>query len=235
MEYTNYYDAMNLPKTATQAEIKKAFRKLALQYHPDKNAGNKEAEEKFKRISEANEVLSNPEKRKKYDELGENWKLHEQQAQQQQKQRQQSTHRSTSEHGNESYFSDFFEQFFSSDSNANRGQEFGGRNQRGSDYETEMNITLEEAFEGTSRIIQLEHEKIRVTSKPGSSNGQKLRIKGKGANGHGNSNRGDLFVHIKVAPNNQFIQKGADLYSTQFIDLCAAVLGGDVFIKTLMG
>ena len=240
MEFTDYYATMNIPKTASQPEIKKAFRKLAVQYHPDKNAGNKVAEEKFKRISEANEVLSNPEKRKKYDELGENWKQHEQNGQQFRNQRtQQQANQQSNQNGgsagNESYFSDFFEQFFSSNTQHNRGQEFSGRNNAGSDYETEMNITLEEAYEGTNRIIQLEHEKVRITTKPGSFNDQKLRIKGKGANGHGPSNRGDLYVHVKVAANKQFDRKGSDLYTTSIIDLSTAVLGGEAIIPTLMG
>ena len=237
MEYKDYYKTLGIDKKASQDEIKKAFRTLAIKYHPDKNPENKAAEEKFKTINEANEVLSKPEKRKKYDELGENWQQHEQASKQKtantnnQGYYQGNTNRGFSE-GEQEDFSDFFEQFF------------GGRTQnkrhtssdfKGGDYETEMEITLEEAYHGTNRVIQVENEKLRVTTKPGAYTDQLLRIKSKGAKGSNEINRGDLFVRIKILPQQTFTRKGDDLYNTQSIDLYTAVLGGEIIANTLSG
>ncbi len=237
MEYKDYYKILGIDKKASQDEIKKAFRTLAVKYHPDKNPDNKEAEEKFKTINEANEVLSNPEKRKKYDELGENWQQHEQAG----NQRAGSTNNQGYYQGNASGgfggggqedFSDFFEQFFGgrTQSRRNANSEF-----KGGDYETEMQITLEEAYKGTNRIIEVENEKLRFTAKPGAYTDQLLRIKFKGAKGSSEAYRGDLFVRIKVMPQEQFIRKGDDLYSTNNIDLFTAVLGGEIIANTLSG
>jgi curved DNA-binding protein len=248
MEYKDYYQILGVDKKATPEEIKKAYRKLAVQYHPDKNAGNKEAEEKFKLIGEANSVLSDPEKRKKYDQLGENW--------------QQFEHAGTQGgnpfgNGGQYYyegdindlfgntggaegsgFSDFFEQFFGRGAGGGR-QTGGGKrrksNFRGNDFETEMEITLEEAYQGTSRIIQLENEKLRISTKPGAYDGQLLRIKGKGGKGSSAEHHGDLFVRVKVKPNPRFTRKGDDLYTTHGVDLFTAVLGGDTVVETITG
>ncbi len=239
MDYKDYYKILGVDKKASQAEIKKAFRTLAVKYHPDKNPDNKTAEEQFKLANEANEVLGNPEKRKKYDELGENWQQYEKQGNQQGGStfggNQGGQYRYES-NGNDTFgqadFSDFFEQFFSG------GGRSGGersQNRKGGDYETEMGITLEEAYQGTSRTIQVDSEKLRITTKPGSYNDQQLRIKNKGAKGSSEDNRGDLFVRIKVKNNPEFIRKGDDLYHTQTIDLYTAVLGGEVLVSTLSG
>lgn len=240
MDYKDYYKILSIDKKASQDEIKKAYRTLAVKYHPDKNPDNKAAEEQFKLANEANEVLGNPEKRKKYDELGENWQQYEKQGNQ---------HAGTpfggnqggqyryESNGNDSFdnqsdFSDFFEQFFSGG-----GKSAGRRtqNRRGGDYETEMEITLEEAHQGTSRTIQVDHEKLRITTKPGSYNDQQLRIKNKGAKGSSEDQRGDLFVRIKVNNHPDFDRKGDDIFRTQTIDLYTAVLGGEVLVKTLSG
>ena len=240
MDYKDYYKILSIDKKASQDEIKKAYRTLAVKYHPDKNPDNKAAEEQFKLANEANEVLGNPEKRKKYDELGENWQQYEKQGNQ---------HAGTpfggnqggqyryESNGNDSFdnqsdFSDFFEQFFSGG-----GKSAGRRtqNRRGGDYETEMEITLEEAHQGTSRTIQVDQEKLRITTKPGSYNDQQLRIKNKGAKGSSADLRGDLFIRIKVNNHPDFDRKGDDLFHTQTIDLYTAVLGGEVLVKTLSG
>jgi curved DNA-binding protein len=236
MDYKDYYKILGVDKKASQDEIKKAFRALAVKYHPDKNPGNKEMEEKFKLVSEANEILSDVEKRKKYDELGENWQQYEQRG---------NTSGGTSGGQNyygggspfgnagESDFSDFFEQFFGNRTQG-RGNNFNREaNFKGGDYETEMEITLEEAYQGTNRIIQLENEKLRVTTKPGVYDDQLLKIKGKGAKGSSEKHRGDLFVRIKVKQHPQFIRKGNDLYNTCSIDLYTAVLGGEIIVNTL--
>ncbi len=220
MEYKDYYKVLGVDKKATQEEIKKAYRKLAIKYHPDKNPDNKEIEEKFKEINEANEVLSDPKKRKKYDEMGTNWN------------RYQNTEGQGSYNpfeqgfggqagGTYQYegdiddffgragagtagFSDFFESFFG-------GSERRGRSQAGSykgtNYETEMDISLEEAYQGTSRIIQLEGHKLRISTKPGVSHGQLLKIKGKGGKGSSPNLNGDLIVKVKIVPHPVFTRK----------------------------
>lgn len=235
MDYKDYYKILGVTKTASQEEIKKSYRKLAVKYHPDKNSDNKDAEERFKLANEANEVLGNPEKRKKYDELGENWQQYEKQGNQ----------GNGSPFGGQNYyqegrnesfdgqtdFSDFFEQFFAGRDRGNGKPQ----SRKGGDYETEMEITLEEAYQGTSRIIQVENEKLRITTKLGTQNDQQLRIKNKGAKGFGDGQRGDLFVRIKVKTHPLFVRKGDDLYFTQKIDLFTAVLGGEIVVSTLSG
>jgi curved DNA-binding protein len=236
VDYIDYYKILGIDKKATQDEIKKAYRVLAVKLHPDKNPDNKAAEEQFKKINEANTILSNPEKRKKYDEFGENWQQREQAANQGGGNPFGGASGQQYYGGNESYegqsdFSDIFEQFFSGKT---RGT---GKTQsrKGGDYETEMEISLEEAYNGTSRIIEVDNEKLRITTKKGAYTDQLLRIKSKGAKGSGETNRGDLFVRIRVKPSPTFVRKGDDLYHTQIIDLYTAVLGGEIVANTLSG
>jgi curved DNA-binding protein len=250
MDYKDYYQVLGVDKKASQDEIKKAFRKLAVKYHPDKNPGDKEAENKFKLINEANEVLSDPEKRKKYDTLGENWNKYQ--------------HAGPGQPGGGgspfggtggsyqyegdlndffngggeggSGFSDFFEAFFGNSRQG--GRRASGRSSaqfKGQDYETEMEITLAEAYNGTSRMIQLENEKLRITTKPGAYDGQLLKIKGKGGKGSSAEHHGDLYVRIRVSPDPAFERKGDDLYKQETIDLYTAILGGEIVIETISG
>ena len=244
MEYKDYYKILGVDKKASQDDIKKAFRKLAVKYHPDKNKDNRAAEEKFKLINEANEVLSDPEKRKKYDTLGENWRQYEHAGSRPSGGARSGNGRSgpfTFEgdfsdifgQGGGSGFSDFFEQFFGG------GAAGGERRSRtthfkGQDYQTEMEITLEEAYHGTHRLIQLEDEKLRIATKPGVHDDQQLRIKGKGGKGS-NESHGDLYVRVSVAPHPRYSRKGDDLYATQTIDLFTAVLGGSAIVDTMSG
>jgi curved DNA-binding protein len=247
MEYKDYYKILGVDKKATQDEIKKAYRKLAVQYHPDKNPGNKEMEEKFKLANEANEVLSDPEKRKKYDELGENWNRFQQAGHSQPGA---GSFGGGAGNGNSYYYegdlhdmfgesgtgADFFETFFGSGGGKRSGR--GSRTStdfKGQNYEAEMDITLEEAFQGASRIIQVHDEKLRITVKPGAYDGQLLRIKGKGAHGSSQEHRGDLYVRIHLRPHARFQRKGDDLYTTHSIDLYTAVLAGDAIVQTLSG
>jgi curved DNA-binding protein len=250
MEYKDYYQVLGIDKKASQDDIKKAFRKLAVKYHPDKNPGNKEAEDNFKLINEANEVLSDPEKRKKYDTLGENWNKQYAEGQPGGNPfngggRQGAYHFEGdlndffSTHGSEggggSGFSDFFEAFFG---NRKQGKSKGSRGSaqfKGQDYETEMLISLQEAYEGTSRLIQLENEKLRITTKPGAYDGQVLKVKGKGGKGSAAEHHGDLYVRIRVSPDSIFQRRGDDLYKHESIDLYTAVLGGDSVIETMSG
>ena len=250
MEYTDYYKILGVEKNATPEQIKAAYRKQAVKFHPDKNPGNKAAEESFKRANEANEVLGDPEKRKKYDELGENWQAYEQGGG-----RPGGNPFGGRPEGGQSFnyegggndpfggadFSDFFEQFFGR-GGGGAGRQTGGRagfggqrEAKGRDYETEMEISLEDAYQGTSRIIQLEGEKLRISTKTGSYDGQSLRIKGKGAKGQGAAQPGDLYVRIKVLPHPRFTRESDDLRTTQSIDLYTAVLGGETIVHTFSG
>ena len=245
MEYTDYYKLLGVDKKATHEQIKSAFRKLAIKYHPDKNPGDKEAEEKFKRANEANEVLSDPEKRKKYDELGENWQAYDQGARAGGNPFGGRAGGQTFQYeggGNDPFagaeFSDFFEQFFGQGAGRSAGGRAGagGRGEvKGRDYETNVDISLEEAYHGTSRVLQLENEKLRLSTKPGSSDGQSLRIKGKGQKSAGSGPPGDLYVHIKVMPHPRFIRDGDNLRTTHTVELYDAVRGGETVVNTLSG
>ena len=247
MEYRDYYKILNVGKTATADEIKKSYRKLAVKFHPDKNPDNKEAEEKFKEISEAYDVLSDPEKRKKYDTLGANWKQFDQA-------RQHSgdpfagfggggatytydgdlndLFGNMNQGDGSSGFSDFFEAFFTRSRGGGKRQ---ARQHRGNDLQTEMEITLEEAYNGTTRLLQLPNEKLRLTTKPGSYDGQLLRIRGKGQSGSTPDLNGDLLVKLKVLPHFAFRRDGDNLMLNQHIDLYTAILGGEIIIQTLNG
>jgi curved DNA-binding protein len=248
MEYQDYYKVLGVDKKATESEIKKAYRKLAVKYHPDKNPGNKEAEEKFKLINEANEVLADPEKRKKYDELGENWNRFQQQGQPgaggdwSDFNRQQGSGSYYYDgdlndlfgNGNGHGASDFFETFFGKrGGRRSRGQ--ADTQFKGHDYEAEMEVTMEEAYHGASRIIQVHDEKLRISIKPGAYDGQLLRIKGKGAAGSSKDHRGDLYARVSIRPHPTIIRRGDDLYSSETIDLFTAVLGGDKIVETFNG
>jgi curved DNA-binding protein len=246
MEYHDYYKTLGVDKNAAREDIKKAYRKLALKYHPDRNQGNKEAEKKFQHINEANEVLSDPEKRKKYDNLGEHWQDYKTKGAYSSGERSQSGRKSRSQpfqYGNEyddlfgrnrgrGGFSDFFEAFFG---NFDSQSSDPLKDFRGQDYETKMEISLEEAFNGTSRIIQLENEKIRITVKPGVSDNQILRAKGKGGKGSSKSKHGNLFVKVSIKNHEIYERKENDLIMEKHVDLFTATLGGELLIDTLHG
>jgi curved DNA-binding protein len=230
MNYKDYYKILGVEKTASADEIKKAYRKLAVKYHPDKNQGDKKAEEKFKELNEAYEVLGDAGKRKKYDELGENWNSFQQGHSPYEDP---GYHHSGSQFaGAESFggnFSDFFESVF--------GGGFGGRqsSRRGSDYSAEVELSLEEAYNGTQRLMNVNGEKLQMKFKPGVKDGQKLRIRGKGGKGSSNGERGDIYVGIRIAPHPHFERKENDLYCEAPINLYTLVLGGKATIHTLKG
>jgi curved DNA-binding protein len=243
MEYKDYYKVLGVNKTASQDEIKKAYRKLAVKYHPDKNPGDKKAEEKFKEITEANEVLSDPEKRKKYDTLGANWKQYE--------------HADYSgaggggfggQRGGQSYyeyngdaedlfggggFSDFFNSFFGGGGGE---RSYGGFHQEmpGRNIEGEATITLQEAFTGTERIVDLGSEKLKVKIKPGAYEGLVLKSKGKGMKGR-SGKAGDLFITVHIQPNSVFKRTGNDLHIDVPVDVFTLMMGGKVPVTTLSG
>jgi curved DNA-binding protein len=238
MEYKDYYKVLGVDKSASQDDIKKAYRKLALKYHPDKNQGNKTAEEKFKEISEANEVLADPEKRKQYDKLGSNWKNYGQSTHAPNEGPGRYTYQSQGD-GNEFFgdasgFSDFFESFFG------RGRE---RQRTGDDFNFEMpesdlsghiSISLGEAFHGAERFIDTGTEKIKVKIKPGAYDNLKLRIKGKGQKGS-SGRSGDLYLIVNVEPDAAYDRKGDDLHTNVEVDVFKAMLGGKQEINTISG
>lgn len=247
MNYKDYYKILGVKKDASQKEIKKAYRKLAAKYHPDKNQGDKASEEKFKEINEANEVVGNVEKRKKYDTLGSNWEAYQQgggdwkqYAQQGQQKRRPRGGQSYTFEGDPSEFfggdSSFFDMFFGEGggqgfSNQGRGQ----RSSRGQSIEAEMPITLLEAYQGSKREFELNGKKMRITIKPGSSNGQRLKIKGKGRPGMNSGSAGDLFIILKLTPDPRFQREGNDLIYKTNVDLYTAILGGKIEIPTMTG
>lgn len=237
MDYKDYYAVLGVTKKATQDEIKKAYRKLAVKYHPDKNPGNKTAEEKFKEISEANEVLGDPEKRKQYDKLGANWKQYQQAGYDQGPfgggTRSRTYRQGTdSEYFDASGFSDFFESFFG----GGRQNPFGAQDFdfTPSDLTGEIAITLEEAYFGTERIVDLGGEKIKIKIKPGAYDGLTLRVKGKGQKSPG-GRAGDLHLNIKVLDHHLYERRGDDLHMQAPMDLFTALLGGKQEVATLSG
>ncbi len=244
MDFKDYYKILGLTKTATTDEIKKAFRKLAIKYHPDKNPNDKLAEEKFKEINEANQVLGDAEKRKKYDELGENWKYHQQSGQQTggneqdfdwsqwtDKQGGRTGQHTSGEQFNEGDFSDFFENVFGG--RFSGGKQNQQRTFKGQDYRAEMQISLEESFTGTTREIQLDNQKLRLKVKPGVKDAQVLRLKGKGGKSVNGGEDGDVYITVHVLEHPHYKRKEDDLYCDISVDLYTAVLGGQSLIRTL--
>jgi curved DNA-binding protein len=245
MTFKDYYKDLGVGKTATSGEIKKAYRALANKYHPDKTNGNKSAEEQFKVISEANEVLSDPVKRKKYDQFGADWKHYEEAGAQPggfdwskyASDRGGQTRR-TDTHESDAAFSDvgiddLFEMLFGQRSGQNQGRRSVVI--KGEDLVTETILSLEEAYHGTTRLIQLNGQTIKVTIKPGVADQQTLRIAGKGGSGSNGGPNGDLYLTVKIGPHPEYHRKGNDLQRDLPVELYTAVLGGKTQIKTLKG
>ncbi len=238
MEYKDYYRLLGVGKRASQEEIKRAYKKLALAYHPDQNPDNPAAEEKFKEISEAYEVLGDPEKRKMYDQLGANWKQYERMGQEGQNPFQGFPGGAAFEGDAGNIFSEFFRTFFGAQAPygtpGQAGQGFG-QQVKGRDYETSLSISLEEAYTGVKPSVNLEGKKLRINIRPGVKNGQRIRLKGMGGNSPLNGPKGDLYIHLKVKPHSLFTPKDHDLYTQKVIDLYTAILGGKIEIPTLRG
>ena len=234
MEYKDYYKTRGVNKKATQEEIKKAYKKLAFRYHPDQNPDNKQAEDKFKEINEANEVLSNPENRQKYDMLGANWKHY----QQGDFSRGQGGPTVEFEGDLRDLFSgggagSFFEAFFGGGRRQGGGRPPTAR--QGRDFEANAEISLEEAYTGVKLSLAREGTRINFQVKPGVEDGQKLRIPGKGGDGPMGWPSGDLYVKGHIRRHPRFKRKGNALHTELTVDLYTVLLGGKAVIQTLKG
>ena len=244
MDFKDYYKILGIAKTASADEVKKAYRKLAIKYHPDKNKDDKTAEEKFKEVNEANEILKDETKRKEYNILAEDYKNYQQsggkqsfdgykQGNRNQGKSQYESRGNTGQPFDEDSFADFFSNMFGGQ--AGNAQNRKQQPARGQDFTAEMEVSLEEAYAGTTRQIQLETQKLSLKIKPGVTEGQILRLKGKGGKGSNGAAEGDLMITVHVTENSIFKRKENDLYCTINVDLYTAVLGGKAEIKTLKG
>jgi curved DNA-binding protein len=265
MEFKDYYNVLGVNKTATDKELKQAYRKLARKYHPDVNPGDKASESRFKEINEAYEVLGDPEKRKKYDELGANWRAYEQagaypgggpppgfegvwsQPGDGSSYRTVSPEEMEELFGNENPFSDFFKTFFGGGGTINVGGGSGGRRGRrassraraGTDVEQPIELTLDDAFHGATRRLSIKHQghtrTIDVRIPPGVKDHARVRVPGEGSPGSNGGAAGDLYLRIHLLPHPQFERKTNDLYTKIAVPVTTAVLGGEAEAPTLTG
>lgn len=234
MAFIDYYKVLGIEKNATQEDIRKAYRRLAKKYHPDLNRDNPDAKERFQEINEANEVLGDPEKRKKYDDYGENWRQAEEF---------EAKHRQYGNSAQESYgfgsfghtyenasgFSDFFDQLFG------KGTFGNSYKRRGDDLQATLTLTLREASATHRQTFDINGEKIRITIPAGIADGQKIRIKGRGAEGTEGGPKGDLYITFRIEPDPQLTRKGDDLFTTVTADIYTLVLGGEIVVPALTG
>ena len=240
MAFIDYYKILEVGKNATEAEIKKAYRKLARKYHPDLNPNDKEAERKFKEINEANEVLSHTENRKKYDDYGENW----QHAEEFEKSKQQRQYQGNGNQGGfggsggggfsgGGDFSDFFESMFG-------GRTSGGGGRRtaqykGQDFNAELHLELKDVYTTHKRTLTINGKNIRITIPAGVENGQQIKISGMGAEGSGGGPKGDLYITFTIENHTKFKLDKHNLYATVDLDLYTAILGGESTADTFDG
>lgn len=233
MDFIDYYNILGLTKTASVKEVKSAYRKMARKYHPDLNPNDAEAEKKFKQINEANEVLSDPEKRKKYDQYGKDWQ-HADEFEKAKKARQHSGSRRgySQASGSEGDFSDFFESMFG-------GSGFGRQERqvkfRGQDFNAELRLNLTDVIGTHKRTLTVNGKNIRITIPAGIEDGQTIKIRGHGGEGINGGPKGDLFITFSLTNNTAFKREGANLYKTVEIPLTKSVLGGAITVDTLNG
>ena len=243
MAFIDYYSILGVPKTASADDIKKAYRKLARKYHPDVNPNDEEAKRRFQQVNEANEVLSNPENRKKYDEYGENWKHAEEFEKARQQQSQNGGFADYANFGgfggggsysfssDDGEFSDFFESLFGGRARS------GGRNHvfRGQDYNSELHLSLRDVYQTQKRELSFDGKTLRITVPAGVANGQMIKLAGQGGQGSNGGPNGDLYITFVIAEDPAFKRVGDNLYSTAAIDLYKAVLGGEEMVDTFDG
>ncbi|MEG2556447.1 MAG: J domain-containing protein [Odoribacter sp.] len=246
MAYIDYYKILDINKTASQEEIKKAFKKSARKYHPDLNPNDPNAKHRFQEINEANEVLSDPEKRKKYDAYGENWKHADEFEAQKQRYGQAGGRGWGASEGGGGYrsargggfegdngdFSDFFESLFGGRRGGNPRSSAGFR---GQDFNAELHLSLKDAAESHQQILEVNGKKIRITVPAGVADGQTIKLKGQGSPGINGGPAGDLYITFVVAEDPVFKREGDHLYVTVALDLYTAILGGEQLIDTLNG
>jgi curved DNA-binding protein len=265
MEYKDYYKILGVSRDASEKDIRQAFRRLARKYHPDVNPNDKEAEENFKQINEAYEVLSDQDKRARYDQLGSEWSRWQQRGGRPEDfnwgqwgagDSGVHVHYGTPEDlqdlfGDSSPFSDFFQQLFGGGmggrTNRRRAEDlFGGfgsasgfgtqaQSRRGRDYTQPVEISLREAYKGTRRVLQIGDRRLEVSIPPGADDGTRVRISGVGEAGAGGGPSGDLYLTVELLPNPNFERKGEDLYTVATVGLYTALLGGEAPVTMLDG
>lgn len=232
MAFIDYYKLLEIDKTATVEQIKKAYRKLARKYHPDVNPNDEEAHRKFQQINEANEVLSDPEKRKKYDSYGENWQHAE--AFENQKQSQNQDYGSSySDFGGNfegSDFSDFFSSMFGNQGRSRQQAQF-----KAQDYSATLELSLRDILKTEKQTIAVNGKNLRITVPAGIADGQVIKLKGHGAPGVKNGLPGDLYITFKIIEDSEFKRLNDDIYKTVDIDLFTAILGDEITVETLDG
>lgn len=232
MAQRDYYEILGLGRSASADEIRKAYRKLARQHHPDLNPNDKAAHQRFQEINEANEVLSDPEKRKKYDQYGKDWQHAEEFEKARQSGQQRSTY-SAGSTGGAGFEDEDFSSFFSSMFGGRTG---GARNAfRGQDYQAELTLTLREAFTSHQHVLTVNGKNIRITIPAGVENGQVIKLRGHGAPGTNGGPAGDLYITFHIGNEPRLKRAGNDLYADASIDLYTAVLGGETTIESLSG
>lgn len=233
MEFIDYYKVLGIDKTATADDVKKAYRKLARKLHPDLNPTDKDANIKFQQLNEANDVLGDPEKRKKYDKYGKDWERGEEYAQYQQAQQhrnQQSQQQGFGGGFEGGDFSDFFSSMF--------GNQGGGRSQqrfKGQDFTSELSLTLEQAYTTHQQTLNVNGKNLRITIPAGVENGQTIKLVGHGGKGANGAPNGDLFITFSIPNTPNLKRLKNDLYTTQQLDIYTAVLGGEITIDTMSG
>ncbi len=241
MDYKDYYKILGVERNATPEEIRKAYRKLAVRYHPDKNKGDKSSEERFKEINEAHEVLSDQDKKRKYDAFGADWQRYQNAGPTTDNfdwSRYTDTRQGWGTGGGfeESFggqgFSDFFELLFGQAARQNPGR---GGNRKGRDAQASLTMTLQEAYEGTTRTFEILGRALRVQLRPGIADATVLRLSGKGNAGTRGGAPGDLYLTIRILPDPRFERRGDDLWASLTVPLVTAVLGGICTVSTFKG
>ena len=234
MTFVDYYKILGLEKTATVKEIKSAYRKLARKFHPDLNPNDKDANKNFQQINEANEVLSDSEKRNKYDQYGKDWQHAEEfeHAKQYQGQSSNSSGARYSGMQMDGDFSDFFESMFGGSASTGRSRQV---KYRGEDFNAELHLELIDAYKTQKQIVTVNERKIRITIPAGIENGQTIKIAGHGGSGVNGGPNGDLYITFSIANHSKIKRLGDNLYTSVDLDLYAAVLGGEITMETLSG